>query len=51
VARMWERRGPYSVMVGKSEGKGRSGRPRRRRKNNIHIDFQKTFGRTWIRLN
>ena len=30
VARMWERRGVYRVMVGKAEGKRPLGRPRRR---------------------
>jgi hypothetical protein len=42
---MEERRGPYSVMVGKPEEKKQSKRPRHKRKNNIHIDLQKSVGR------
>jgi hypothetical protein len=37
---MGERRGVYSFMVGKPEGKGPVGRPRRRWKDNIKIDLQ-----------
>ena len=40
VARMGERRGVYSVLVGKPEGKRPLGRPRRRWKDNIKIDLQ-----------
>jgi hypothetical protein len=37
VARMGERRGVYSVLVGKGEGKRPLGRPRRRWKDNINL--------------
>jgi len=40
VARMGERRGVYSVLVGKFEEKSRLGRPRRRWEDNIKMDFQ-----------
>jgi hypothetical protein len=39
VAHMGERRGAYMVLVGKREGKGPLGRPRRRWENNINMDF------------
>ena len=35
VARMWERRGVYRVLVGKPEGKSPLGRPRRRWEDNF----------------
>jgi len=38
---MGERRGVYRVLVGKPEGKGLLGRPRRRWEDNIKIDLQK----------
>jgi hypothetical protein len=38
---MGERRGVYRVLVGKPEGKGPLGRPRRRWEDNIRIDLQK----------
>jgi len=41
VARVGERRGVYRVLVGKPEGKGPLGRPRRRWEDNIKIDLQK----------
>ena len=34
-----KRRGVYRVSVGKTEGKGPLGRPRRRWENNIKIDL------------
>jgi hypothetical protein len=37
---MGERRGAYRVLMGKSEGKGPFGRPRRRWKVNIKMDLQ-----------
>jgi hypothetical protein len=37
VARMRKMRNAYKILVGKPEGKGPLGRPRRRRKNNIKI--------------
>ena len=40
VARMWEKRSIYWVLVGKPEGKGPLGRPRRRWDDNIKMDFQ-----------
>jgi hypothetical protein len=39
VARLGERRGVYRVLVGKPEGKRPHGRPRRRREDNIKLDF------------
>jgi len=40
VERMWERRGEYSVLVGKPEGKKQFGRPRPRWERNIQMDVQ-----------
>ena len=40
VARMGERIGVYSVLVGKTEGKIPHGRPRRRWEDNIKMDLQ-----------
>jgi hypothetical protein len=40
VARMGEERGMYRVLVGKPEGKGPLGRPRRRWMDNITTDLQ-----------
>jgi hypothetical protein len=40
VARMWERRGVYRVLVGKPEGKRPFGRRRNRWKDNIKMDLQ-----------
>jgi len=37
---MGERRGVYSVLVGKQEGKRQLGRPRRRWEDNIKMDLQ-----------
>jgi hypothetical protein len=37
---MRDRRGVYRVLVGKPEGKGPLGRPRRRWDNNIKMDLQ-----------
>jgi len=39
VARMGERRGVYSVLVGKPEGKRPLGRPREKRDDNINMDL------------
>jgi hypothetical protein len=36
---MGERRGAYGVLVGKSEGRGPLGKPRRRWKDNIKLDL------------
>ena len=40
VARMGEERGVCRVLVGKTEGKGTLGRPRRRWMDNIRMDLQ-----------
>jgi hypothetical protein len=40
VVRMWERRGAYRALVGKPEGRRPLGRPRRRREDNIKMDFR-----------
>ena len=40
VARMVERRGVYSVLVRKPEGKRPLGRPRHRWEDNIKMDLQ-----------
>ena len=39
VARMGERRGVYTVLMGRPEGKRPLGRPRRRWEDNIKMDF------------
>jgi hypothetical protein len=52
VARLGERRGVYRVLVGKTEGKRSLGRPRRRREDNIEMNFQEVGcgGMDWIEL-
>jgi hypothetical protein len=52
VARMGERRGVYSVLVGKPEGKRPLGRPRRRWEDNIKMDLREvgSGGMDWIDL-
>ena len=52
VARMGERRGLYRVLVGKPEGKGQLGIPRRRWEDNIKMDLQEVGcgGMDWIEL-
>ena len=40
VARMGERRGAYGVLVGKPQGKGPLGGPRRRWEDNIKMDLR-----------
>jgi hypothetical protein len=49
---MGERRGEYRVLVGKPEGKGLLGRPRRRWEDNIKTDLQEVGcgGMDWIEL-
>ena len=44
--------GMYRVWVGKPEGKGPLGRPRRRWGNNINMDFQEVGcgGMDWINM-
>jgi len=52
VALVGERRGVYSVLVGKSEGKRPLGRPRRRREGIIKMELQEVgcLGVDWIEL-
>jgi len=52
VAYVGERRGVYSVLVGKPEGKRQLGRRRRRWEDNIMIDLEKVGfgGMDWIEL-
>jgi hypothetical protein len=51
---MGERRGVYRFLLGKPEGKRPLGKPRRRRKNNIKMDFKKWNGGwnglIWLRI-
>jgi hypothetical protein len=44
VARMVEGRGVHRILVGKPEGKGPLGRPRRRWEDNIKMDLQELGG-------
>jgi hypothetical protein len=49
AARMAERRGVYSVLVGKPEVKKPLGKPRRRWEDNIKMDLQKVcVGMDWM---
>ena len=52
VASMWERRGVRRALVGKSEGNGPLGRPRRRWEDNIKMNLQEVGcgGMDWIEL-
>ena len=51
VARMGEKRGVYSVLVGKPEGRRPLGRPRRRWEDNINMDLKDVCECTnWIEL-
>jgi hypothetical protein len=52
MARMDEGRGVYRVLVGRPEGKGPLGRPRRRWEDNIKVVLRETGieGANWIRL-
>jgi len=49
---MWERRGVYRGLVGKTEGKRPFGRPRRRWEDNIKMDLQEVGRRImdWIEV-
>ena len=49
---MGDRRGIYSVLVGKPEGKKPLGRPRHRWEDNIKMDLQEVGcgGVDWIKL-
>jgi hypothetical protein len=49
VARMGEGRGVHRVLVGKPEGKGPLGRPRRRWEDNIKMDLEEV-GTGWSEL-
>jgi hypothetical protein len=40
VARMWEGRGVYRILVGRPEGERPLGRPRRRWEDNIKTDLR-----------
>jgi hypothetical protein len=52
VSQMGTGRGVYRILVGKPEGKGPLGRPRRRLEDNIKIDLQEVGcgGMDWIEL-
>ena len=52
VARMGERRGVYSALVGKPEGKRSLGRPKNRWEDNVKMDLQEVGcgGMDWIEL-
>jgi hypothetical protein len=48
---MGEKRGTYSILVGRPEGRRTLGRPRRRWENNIKMDLQEVgWGMDWIEL-
>jgi hypothetical protein len=49
---MWQRRNGYRILVGRPEGKRTSGRPRRRKVDNIKMDLGETGwdGINWIGL-
>jgi len=47
---MGERRGVYSVLVGKPEGKRPLGGSRHRLENNTNMDLRKVDRGTWNRL-
>jgi hypothetical protein len=40
VARMWEKRDAYRILMGKPEGKRSLGRPRRRWEDNIKMNLR-----------
>jgi hypothetical protein len=52
VARMWEERGVYRVLVRRPEGKRPLGRPRRKWEDNIKLDLREIGidGANWILL-
>ena len=55
VVRMRERRGIHTVLLGKPEGKGPLGRPRRRWEDNIKMDLQEVgcrgmTGSMWLKI-
>jgi hypothetical protein len=51
VTRVGEKRGAYTILVGRSEGRRPLGRPRRRWEYNIKIDLQEVrWDMDWIEL-
>ena len=55
VARMWEMRDAYRVLVGKPEGRRSLGKPRRRWEDNIKMDLREVrsgawTGSNWLRI-
>jgi len=52
VARIGEMRNAYKILVGKPEGKRLLGRPKRRREDNIRMDFRdiEWEGMDWMNL-
>jgi hypothetical protein len=52
VARVWEKRGAYRILVGRPEGRRPLGRPRRRWEDNIKMDLREVgwVGMNWIEL-
>jgi hypothetical protein len=52
IARMWEKRNAYRIMVGKSDRKRLLGRPRHRLVHNIKMDLKEIGwgGMDWISL-
>jgi hypothetical protein len=48
---MGEKRGSYRILMERPEGRRPLGRPRRRREDNIKMDFQEVgWGMDWIEL-
>jgi hypothetical protein len=50
VARLWEKRNAYRILVGKPEGKRPLGRPRRRLVDSIKWILERQDGMEWIGL-
>jgi hypothetical protein len=50
VVRVWEKRNACSILVGKSEGKKRTGRPRRWEVDNIKMDLREMGWAVWTGL-
>jgi hypothetical protein len=52
VARIWEKRNAYTILVGKPEGKRPLGRPRRKWVDNINMNLREIGfgGMDWIDL-
>jgi hypothetical protein len=47
VARMGQRRGAYTILVGRNKGRRPLGRPRRRWEDNIKMDQEVRCGGAW----